>query len=83
MWWGRGLRIMAVPENPYLRIMVCNGNLGFSITSSVNIACINEKQYFILPYSKIVIVFAHEMCMLHKTNPVQAPFFPDQQSRIQ
>lgn len=27
------------------------------------------------PYSKIVIVFAHEMCMLHKTNPVQAPFF--------
>lgn len=26
-------------------------------------------------YCKIVIVFAHEMCMLHKTNPVQAPFF--------
>lgn len=79
VWWGRGVRMMAVPENHYLQIMVCNGNLGFSITSSVNIACINEKQYFILPkwvrdHRAKLLLCLHTKCACCIRHPVQAPF---------
>lgn len=73
--------MMAVPENHYLRIMVCNGYLGFSITSSVNIACINEKQYFILPkwvrdHRAKLLLCLHTKCACCIRQILFKPLFP-------